>query len=109
MSYTAKARKGAELLDTHNPGWFRHVSLKTLDMRSIDKCIVGQVYGDWGRGMDELDHTFDNSDWRKLQADYGFDLPEEDYEDACFDWNENWAALQSAWIEEIMKRTNDND
>jgi hypothetical protein len=78
-------------------------------MQSIDECIIGQVYGDWGRGMVELDHTFDNSDWRKLQADYGFDLPEEDYEGACFDWNENWAALQSAWIEEIMKRTNDND
>lgn len=38
------AHNGAELLDLMEPGWYRRIDLDTLDIRSTNDCVLGQVF-----------------------------------------------------------------
>jgi hypothetical protein len=35
-------KEAARLLDNHNPGWYREISIKDLDLTHCRKCILGQ-------------------------------------------------------------------
>ena len=37
--------KGAALLDRILPGWHRRLQLRRLDMKDIDLCVLGQLFG----------------------------------------------------------------
>lgn len=56
--------KGIELLNKINPGWVDKINLEELDMRSANKCIIGQLYNDYCIAMPEIerDHNCDRSD-----------------------------------------------
>lgn len=54
MEYITNAPAGAALLDRVNPGWRNDVSLDDFDIRSWDLCILGQVYGGYGEGLNAL-------------------------------------------------------
>ena len=72
MSGTIAERvaKGAALLDGDCPGWFRRIDFDVFCIISPSKCIIGQVYGDWSIGTDQLGMYFD----RAKQADHGFEV-----------------------------------
>lgn len=42
------------LLDRHRPGWHNEINLALLDMQSMDRCILGQLYGDYATGINRL-------------------------------------------------------
>ncbi len=47
--------RGMDMLDSYGPvGWRSHVNLATLDMSSDTDCVLGQVYGRFSKGMEEL-------------------------------------------------------
>jgi hypothetical protein len=43
-------REAAALLDRVVPGWAARVDTATLDLTSSYHCVLGQVFGDYGRG-----------------------------------------------------------
>lgn len=60
--------KGIQLLDTKIPGWRELVDFDKLDLLNANMCILGQVYGDFGQGVYELEIP-----WVEV-SNYGFDL-----------------------------------
>jgi hypothetical protein len=39
--------RGVRYLDKHEPQWFTHVSLDTLDLQATGLCILGQCFGNF--------------------------------------------------------------
>lgn len=62
-------RAGAAFLDLQLPGWQKQINLSTLDLQSMTRCILGQLYGTYGRGTIDLGLRDD------LAAQLGFVLP----------------------------------
>ena len=57
MTDIAKIKKAAAELDKHDPDWYNKIDLDTLDLRSGEKCILGQLVR-WGKGEDsDLCHS----------------------------------------------------
>jgi hypothetical protein len=57
----ANVERGAEFLDEKLPGWEEKINLRTLDLGSTCKCVVGQLYKEgprdhaaYDRGLDVL-------------------------------------------------------
>lgn len=71
--YTAKVNAGIALLDSEKPGWRDKIDLGTLDLGSCAVCILGQVFGEYETGIDELDingydYGFNGDNYRELTA-----------------------------------------
>jgi hypothetical protein len=47
-------RGGAERLDHYLPGWADQISLDTLDMCDWKRCVLGQLYGDYDKGLEAI-------------------------------------------------------
>lgn len=47
-------KKGAALLDDRCPGWATIINLETLTMSSVQKCVLGQVFGNFATGLSIL-------------------------------------------------------
>lgn len=54
MSVIDEVKKGIALLDSKVEGWRERIDVSKLDMASGDSCIVGQVFGSYGVGLDAL-------------------------------------------------------
>lgn len=53
-----RVQRGIEILDEHGPaGWRDRVYVNQLCIDSLDACVLGWVYGDFGLGVDALDST----------------------------------------------------
>jgi hypothetical protein len=101
IDYAARVRRGAALLDRVRPGWAREIDRDRLAMESCDRCILGQLWGDYMDGFRELVRPLDS---RILfsAADHGFTLP---LREQTGPWTMNrFAALADAWRDEIRKR-----
>lgn len=94
------ASKGAALLDREKPEWFRKVDTYHLEMQYCHKCVLGQVFADYNRGLEAID--LEEFDVNGLDdSHYGFALNE--YDDAYFGLSA-WMELGRAWRMEIQKR-----
>lgn len=51
MSVQKSVQNGVALLDKECPGWYRKINPATIDIMSLNYCILGQVYGDFQRGL----------------------------------------------------------
>ncbi len=52
---TVKAGRGALLLDALVPGWWKNIDIIKLRLSSSVNCILGQIFGSYGKGLNELD------------------------------------------------------
>lgn len=43
--------RGVALLDAHVPGWYNQVDVSILNLHSSINCVLGQVYGHFGRAL----------------------------------------------------------
>ena len=93
VSATSAAR-GAAYLDNRRPGWHNEIDVDNLDLRSLDACVLGQLYGDWGAGQDALEEFRWNGE---AQIEYGFEV-------AAPHSTPRYAALTEAWRVEILRR-----
>ncbi len=50
MEPITSVKQGAELLDRINPGWFLAINTEELDLGDCDKCVLGQLYGEYTDG-----------------------------------------------------------
>lgn len=90
-----RVAKGISMLNAQDPNWRDWVDFETLELSSLGECILGQVFGSWGRGTEALNIT----GHRSAQTENGFDLSEDEYYSE--EVNDLWAELQSEWIKQI--------
>ncbi len=87
---------GARYLDQRLPGWPRQIDLDKLQISAARSCVLGQIYGDYGSGVEEL-----CLGGRKA-VELGFFTRESDHagEAACREYSE----LTELWREEVARR-----
>lgn len=93
----SRVKAGAEFLDRCRPGWAALIALDTLAMDECDRCIFGQLYGDFDDGLEAV-----GGDISSDPSDYGLDIS---YEEAGGDWNEAYERLADLWRAEVKART----
>ena len=54
--YTTAVTKGLDILDAHFGGrsWVKDIDLDNLDLGSCGVCVLGQLFGDYSEGLEEL-------------------------------------------------------
>ena len=62
-----RVERGAALLDAEQPGWAPRIDVPTLRMRNPFSCVLGQLYGNYGKGLGALDLNAHTDGY-----DYGF-------------------------------------
>lgn len=98
-----RVRRGAEYLDERDPGWHRRIDPSTLDLGSGDRCVLGQLHGEFRLGLGRSGMISLSSAPRASLSPvaYGF---------TCVDGvPEEWQArdydlLTQAWRDEIRAR-----
>lgn len=93
----AAQAKGAELLDSENPGWAKNMNVDMLLVEDAFRCVLGQIYGYYHDGLYALDMSMTEA------ADYGFNARfSSDY--SVF--SQELKTLNTLWREEIRARQN---
>lgn len=59
--YENQIARGIELLDKQHPGWREKINLDDLSIASSDRCIVGQLYGSFWNGAEQMVPTYGSS------------------------------------------------
>ena len=49
-----RLERGIALLDRKHPGWENEIDLDALDLSNVRYCVLGQVYGDFGDGLRQI-------------------------------------------------------
>jgi len=53
----ALVTRGVDLLDAREPDWWLSINVGTLDVQNSRLCVLGQLYGDYDRGLAHLHLT----------------------------------------------------
>jgi len=69
-----RVERGAALLSERRPDWYWNVNLSDLDIQSLKRCVLGQLYGGYNVGLSELNLRAYNED-----RHHGFDAYAENY------------------------------
>lgn len=97
ISIEQRVTNGVEALDKHAPTWARHVS-ERIDIRSLEHCVLGQVFGDWTDGVIALGIQGD----RGMQELLGFELTGDEYNSKSVDLIAE--QIESEWHSRITAR-----
>jgi hypothetical protein len=95
-----RVERGALLLDVERPGWAEKIDLGRFYIDSCFECVLGQLYGEYGDGLDEL-KTINREVWIHPER-FGFDCGQAPINPR--DQKSLYADLQTAWCAEIRKR-----
>lgn len=90
-----KVETGAQLLDLHKPDWYRAVDTRTLDMQSVDCCILGQCFESYSYGKKALGIQLGEGSGFALNS-----LKSTTHYERRMEWKE----LRNLWIEEVEVR-----
>ncbi len=52
--FEKRVEAGAAYLSVVHPHWYKHVDLNILDLGSAQKCILGELYGDFDEAEEDL-------------------------------------------------------
>jgi hypothetical protein len=80
--YSNEVAKGIRVLDLQVPNWRQKIDVENLDLGSCSICVLGQVFGDYNDGIEEL-----NVDG----YEHGFNT------------TGSYAELKDAWVEALGK------
>ncbi|OZC03181.1 hypothetical protein [Rubricoccus marinus] len=98
-----RAREGAAFLDNADPGWADRVDPRTLVLADGQACVLGQLHGDYRRGLSRsrvLDLS--SAPTRFVSpVDLGFQASGEGGQEAE---RLDYAFLTRAWREEVRAR-----
>ena len=99
----SRARSGAELLDGEDPGWAARVDTRTLELADGQACVLGQLHGDFRRGLFRSRVLGVSSAPARFVSpvDLGFQATREGGPEAE---RLDYAFLTRAWREEIASR-----
>lgn len=94
---------GAALFDEFRPGWRDRIALTSLDISSVVECALGQEYGDYSTGLDDLRQAVRDAGRHpgySFAEDHGF----MNGYDSTSGEDVTYEALSMAWREEIFGR-----
>lgn len=92
---------GAALLDKGiGTVWAENLDLDILDLSDPYKCVLGQTFGSFSKG---LDHLFPQNGYLDVITSHGFDVS---VFAALADRPAAYADLTEAWREEVIARRN---
>lgn len=103
-----RVERGAQVLDLHVPGWELKIDAENLEMSSCARCVLGQTFGGYVRGLEVLigPEGVENEDfdekldiWPEL---HGFEALGSYY--TGFSCEEEYEALQAAWVDLVKDR-----
>jgi hypothetical protein len=92
-----RVQAGMAFLDQHEPGWTASIDLDQLDMSRCDRCVLGQVYGDYGTGLTECDRLSVEPYFSTIA--HGFSTGVDD-DDSLYEYED----LTTAWRTAISAR-----
>lgn len=94
-----RVERGAALLDSVEPYWWKRVEERP-SLADCKRCVLGQVYGDYEHGLNQLDVAAgDLAGWEWASArgfTYGPDCQGRR--------RDTWATLDDLWLEAIEAR-----
>ena len=64
--------RGVKFLDEHYPGWLQEIDVDRLNLEHYSNCVLGQLYGDFGDGMYDLELSEEDIEF------FGFFIPRHD-------------------------------
>lgn len=89
-----RVKRGAEMLDEYGPEkWWDKIDVDTLSIMCPANCVLGQVYGSYGRGLKKL--RLKNVSVAPTKQGLNTFSPY---------WPEQSFMLRDAWIEEVKRR-----
>ena len=99
----ARAREGAAFLDGADPGWAARVDPATLALGDGRSCVLGQLHGDYRRGLFRSRVLDGSSAFSRFVSpvDLGFQATRAAGEEAE---RLDYAYLTRAWREEVRGR-----
>jgi hypothetical protein len=97
-TYAAEVARGVALLDRQLPGWADRIDPGRLDPQSCDDDTLGQLYGHFDIGLDELTDLPTWDTWHTWAVRHGFAC------DADVPRSQEWAQLTDAWRAELARR-----
>lgn len=92
------AERGGTFLDVQNPGWYNRIDCASLDIGSGQHCVLGQLYGNFIKGLYALRLFNDGGSILDHIADYGFGSH------VAFNDHDRFGQLNEQWREVIAKR-----
>jgi len=94
-----RVQRGAEWLDTRRPGWADAINLGWLSMTRCNRCILGQLFGDYYRIVDVGGSDRELTQNQAMRK--GFDVPSAVQPSLQGD---EYEALTRLWKHQIRKR-----
>lgn len=76
------------LQEQHGPGWEDEINCARLDLRSASQCVLGQVYGSFDDGLDQLVGLVGEDEQIDWSIRHGFSI---------LGYSESWERLDEAW------------
>ena len=80
MNADSIVAEGAAMLDGAHPGWREAIKVEAIDIRDVAQCILGQLYGGYGRGLSNLGLSSNSA------RSHGFSAGHEDAETITAAW-----------------------
>lgn len=95
-------QRGAQLLDRKRPGWHGRIDVDQLRMEECERCVLGQVFGEYRDGLLRLfPGPYLSEHW--AGSFFGFCLFNEDF--FLVDYvDPQWHELRDLWLGEINQR-----
>jgi hypothetical protein len=93
--FETQVAAGMKLLDEKMPGWEGKINLDKLDLYNTEKCILGQLCGDYFCAGEVCRGA-------AVRAAYGFTILRDPQ--GMFDIFEGFTALTNEWREAIQNR-----
>ena len=84
---------GAAWLDEIHSGWHKKIDPFALDMRDMAACVLGQLYGDMGTGMEQKQ----NATW-EFWLTHGIIIPNAN------NYKQQYNVLTEHWRRQIEER-----
>jgi hypothetical protein len=99
--YETQIGRGVQVLDAYYAGrgqsnWKSMIDLSQFNIRKVDRCVLGQLFGDYYNGLDELGILVK----QYVKYDLAFSLPDfgmHSYDDE----GRLWDTLNEEWKEEL--------
>lgn len=97
--FEGNVQRGVALLDTKNPDWRKKIDPEILDLNECTLCILGQLYGHYIDGVNELYMVYvaeggcnNRTVWA---AEHGFNLLDGEDDELI------WSILRDSWLAEL--------